>query len=464
MPLDSPDLLTERAHFSRAESRELGKSLRRVMGRAELAERHPSGRDVRTHLHEQNAERVPDLVPLRRERMLASPFAFYRGTAGLMALDLGNDPHSGILVASCGDAHISNFGFYASPERKLVFDLNDFDEAAVAPWEWDVKRLLTSVIIGGRHAGYAEADILRLARAAFGAYTAILREMVQLSPAERYFLHLNVESARRTLTRDGRRVLDATLADAEKRTSARAVRRTTERDSDGKLHFVDNPPTMVRFRLNDAGDPVGDADPADSIHALFAQYRDTVSIDIDTVLAQYEPTDLARRVVGVGSVGTRCYLQLLQGSDEDALLLQVKEAGESVLSRYGRIPQPARVREGADEHGQGYRVVGLQRVLQAVSDPFLGYFRANGRDFYVRQFHDMKGAVDLDDISLAAFGDYVTSCAGLLGRAHAQSPTAGQVIGYIGTSDAASRAIVEWCNAYADQSLADYEEATAGDW
>ena len=145
MPLDAPDLLKERAHFSRAEARELGKSLRRVVARSELAERRPAARDAVAHLREQNATRVPELVPVRMQRMLASPFAFYRGTAGLMALDLGRDPHSGILVAACGDAHISNFGFYASPERQLVFDLNDFDEAAVAPWEWDVKRLITSV-------------------------------------------------------------------------------------------------------------------------------------------------------------------------------------------------------------------------------------------------------------------------------------------------------------------------------
>lgn len=464
MPLDAPDLLSERAHFSRAESRELGRSLRRIVGRSELAGHRPRNRDVAAHLREQNAQRLPDLLALRRERMLTSPFAFYRGTAALMALDLGADPHSGILVASCGDAHVSNFGFYASPERQLVFDLNDFDEAAVAPWEWDVKRLLTSVIIGGRHARYADADVMRTAKAAFAAYVAILGQMILRSPAERYFQHLNVESGRRSLTRDGRRVLDATLAAAEKRTSERAVRRTTHRDPDGRLRFVESPPTMVRFQLDDAGEPVRDADPADSIHALFAQYRETVTIDIDTVLAQYEPTDLARRVVGVGSVGTRCYLQLLQGADEDALLLQVKEAGESVLSRYGRIAQPSRIAQGGAAHGEGFRVVGLQRVLQAVSDPFLGHFRANGRDFYVRQFHDMKGAVDLDDISLAAFGDYVTSCAGLLGRAHAQSPTAGQVVGYIGRSDAASRAILEWCRSYADQSLADFEAAAAAAW
>ncbi len=463
MPLDVPDLLKERAHFSRIEARELGKSLRRVVARSELSERRPVARDVVTHLREQNAARVPELVPVRMQRMLASPFAFYRGTAGLMAIDLGRDPHSGILVAACGDAHISNFGFYASPERQLVFDLNDFDEAAVAPWEWDVKRLLASVIVGGREAGYDEGDVAEIAGRAFAQYVSVLRRMVQLSPSDRYFLHLNVESARRQLSRDGRRVLNAALAAAERRTSVRAVRRTTQRDSDGKLRFVENPPTMVRFRLDDAI-ALGTVERAESIHALFAQYRDTVNIDIDTVLAQYEPTDLARRVVGVGSVGTRCYLQLLHGADEDALLLQVKEAGESVLAQYGRIVQPARITDGVAAHGEGFRVVGMQRVLQAVSDPFLGHLQANGRSFYVRQFHDMKGSVELDGLPLDAYSDYVVSCAGLLGRAHAQSPTAGQVIGYIGTANIASRAIVGWSRAYADQSLRDFEAASAMAW
>ncbi|SFS14956.1 Uncharacterized conserved protein, DUF2252 family [Microbacterium sp. cf046] len=463
MPLDAPDLLKERAHFSRAESRELGKSLRRVIARSELAEHRPVQRDAVAHLREQNATRVPELVPVRMERMLASPFAFYRGTAGLMALDLGKDPHSGILVAACGDAHISNFGFYASPERQLVFDLNDFDEAAVAPWEWDLKRLITSVIVGGREAGYHEPDVEKVARRAVAQYIAVLRSMVELSPTGRYFMHLNVDSARRQLSRDGRRVLNAALAAAERRTSVRAIRRTTEREPDGKLRFVENPPTMVRFRLDDAT-PLHAGEPPESIHALFAQYRDTVSIDVDTVLAQYEPTDLARRVVGVGSVGTRCYLQLLQGADEDALLLQVKEAGESVLSQYGHIPQPARITDGVAASGEGFRVVGMQRVLQAVSDPFLGHLQANGRAFYVRQFHDMKGSVELDGLPLDAYSDYVIACAGLLGRAHAQSPTAGQVLGYVGRSDAATRAIVAWSVAYADQSLRDYETASAATW
>ena len=317
--------------------------------------------------------------------------------------------------------------------------------------------------MGGRAAGYGASEVEDIAHRAFAQYVAVLRRLVELSPAERYFMHLNIESARRQLSRDGRKVLKDALAAAERRTALRAIRRTTEREADGKLQFVENPPTMVRFRLDEATALDG-FDRADSVHALFARYRETVNIDVDTVLAQYEPTDLARRVVGVGSVGTRCYLQLLQGADEDALLLQVKEAGESVLSQYGRIPQPARIADGVAAHGQGFRVVGMQRVLQAVSDPFLGHLQANGRAFYVRQFHDMKGSVELEGLQLDAFHDYVMACAGLLGRAHAQSPTAGQVLGYVGTSQVAARAVVNWSTAYADQSLRDFEAASAATW
>jgi len=457
MPFDAPDLLRERAHFSRAESRELGKSLRRITSRGDLATRRPADRDAAAHLAQQNEDRVQDLVPLRMQRMLEDPFAFYRGTAGLMALDLARDPHSGILVASSGDAHISNFGFFASPERRLVFDLNDFDEAAVAPWEWDLKRLATSVVIGGIHAEYAESDIRRVALSVVSAYLSGLARMSALSPTERYFMHASIDFARRNLSRDGKRMLRAAIQAAERRTAARAVRRTTERDQDGRLRFVEEPPTMTHFDPSQARPAPGEP-RSETLAELFAEYRATLPLDVDTVLAQFEATDLARRVVGVGSVGTRCFLQLLQGADEDALVLQVKEAGRSVLERYGGIAQPQRIVEGVAAAGEGFRVVGLQRVLQAVSDPFLGHLRANGRDFYVRQFHDMKGSVELKGLRLDAFRDYVHACALLLARAHAQSPSAVQVVGYAGRSDAAPRAIVTWAFDYARQSSADFEQ------
>ena len=198
-----------------------------------------------------------------------------------------------------------------------------------------------------------------------------------------------------------------------------------------------------------------------SIAELFRQYRGSVGVDIDTVLAQYAPADLARRVVGVGSVGTRCFLQLLHGADDDALVLQVKQAGRSVLDEHGAVTQTPRIAEGVAAHGEGFRVVGMQRVLQAVSDPLLGYLRANGRDYYVRQFHDMKGSIELEGLPLDAFDDYVRACAAVLGRAHAQSTTARKVAGYIGRSDAAARAILDWSLGYAELSAADFAAARA---
>lgn len=446
--------MREEALLSRADARALGRSRRASTPRESLAQRSSTPRDAVAHIAEQNASRDQDLVPLRMERMLANPFAFYRGTAGLMALDLAQDPHSGILVAACGDAHISNFGFFASPERKLVFDLNDFDEAAVAPWDWDVKRLITSIVVGGVHAEYSEREIRKAARRSMRAYRRSLESLLETSPLERYYMHGNIDFARSTLRPEGLAVLKAAIKAAEKRTAKRAVKRTTEMGADGVLRFVEQPPTMVHATLDNLGG-------GGSIPELFAHYRDTVQIDVDTVLAQYSPTDLVRRVVGVGSVGTRCFLQLLQGADGAALLLQVKEASPSVLQRYGGIEQPARISEGVAEHGEGFRVVGLQRILQAVTDPFLGHLQRGDRDFYVRQFHDMKGSIELEGLGFAPYLDYAQSCGAMLARAHAQSPSASQIIGYLGRADTGADAIVDWSFSYAAQSLRDFEALQA---
>ena len=436
----------DRRHATRAEARAIGRARRKVVPRAALAERVESDRDPLAHLAEQNEQRVADLVPLRTERMLASPFAFFRGTAGLMAFDLAADPSSGILVAACGDAHLSNFGFYASPERRLVFDLNDFDEAAVAPWEWDVKRLVTSIVVGGAHAGYDEPDVRRAAAGAFATYARSLRALVELSPADRYFIHAGAGAARRQIDRRSREVLRRATASAQRRTAERVLRRTTERDDEGRLRFVEQPPTMTHAELAD------DRPGAE----LYEQYLASVGMDLALVLRQYAPVDVVRRVVGVGSVGTRCLLVLLTGADDDALVLQVKEANESVLSRYGGVGQPEVGRGSVGQGGHGARVVGFQRVLQAVSDPFLGHLRTADHDFYVRQFHDMKGSVELEGLELTPFTEYADACATMLARAHAQSPAASEVVGYIGSSDAAGRAVVDWSFAYARRSLADY--------
>ncbi len=468
MPLEIPEgSVRADAMLSRAEAYKLGQSKRAATPRDALAvfsatdapapgvaEATAGERDVVTHLAQQNLTRDPVLVPLRMERMLANPFAFYRGTAGLMALDLGRGPHSGIMVAACGDAHISNFGFFASPERKLVFDLNDFDEAAVAPWDWDVKRLVTSIVVGGMHAEYSEREIRRAARQSLRAYRSGLTALQKTSPLERYYMHGNVDFARNSLSSEGQNLLHDAVKAAGKRTAERVVRRTTDVGADGILRFVEHPPTMTRL------DPSALGEGASRVE-LFAQYRETVPLDIDTVLAQYAPTDLVRRVVGVGSVGTQCFLQLLQGSDGDALVLQVKEASTSVLERYGGIAQPPRVTDGVAAHGQGFRVVNLQRILQAVSDPFLGHLQRGERDFYVRQFHDMKGSIELEGLAFRPYLDYVRTCGAMLARAHAQSPTAGQIVGYLGTLNAAIDAIIEWSFTYARQSLRDFEAVRA---
>lgn len=429
----------------------MGRTLRKQTPRKTLATRNTTDRDPVTHLEDQNAARLEHLIPLRFGRMLASPFAFYRGTAGLMALDLANDPHSGIPVLACGDAHLSNFGFYASPERRLVFDLNDFDEVAIAPWEWDVKRLVTSVVVGGHDNGYDEAEIRRNALATFDAYAIGLRAMVDQSPVQRYFVQPHIEAMTAEIDKSTRKVLKRSVAAAQKRTSERAVRRNTVRDPDGRLHFIEHPPRMTRLdNLNGT-----------LVEKLFNEYRSTVTFDVASVLAQYRPTDTIRRVVGVGSVGTRCALQLLEGADDDTLVLQIKQANRSVLSQYGSFHQPRRLVAAVDELGQGARVTNGQRLLQAVSDPFLGHMRFDGADFYVRQFHDMKGSVELSELDAEGFRDYSILCATLLARAHSQSPLSVEVVGYIGESAKTAGAIVDWSFAYAEQSLADFHALRA---
>lgn len=438
---------------TRAEALAEGRAVRQRLPRAGLARSDRHGRDPITILEQQNAIRLQELIPLRMERMLAGPFAFYRGTAALMAADLAQDPHTGLAVASCGDAHLSNFGFFASPERRLVFDLNDFDEAGLAPWEWDVKRLSTSVVVGGVDAGYDEATIRALTAETVRTYQRSLATLLAMSPVARYFLHGNLDASRASLDEKSHRALDAALARAQKRTSDRAVRRTTEAGAGGARRFVEEAPRMTHAAVD-----------RDEMPRLYEEYRAGVEIDLSLVLAQYAPVDIVRRVVGVGSVGTRCFLVLLEGADGDTLLLQVKEATDSVLGRYGGMTFSDRTVERIGTYGNGYRVVALQRILQVVSDPFLGHLRFDGRDYYVRQFHDMKGSIELEGLEPDGFGAYASACATMLARAHAQSPGFARIVGYLGRNSAAADAIVDWSFDYAEQSLSDFralQEAVA---
>lgn len=436
---------------SSAQSIAAGRALRKRIPRRHLGTLSQYTRRPLEILAEQNSARLQDLIPLRNERMSQSPFTFYRGTAALMAADLAADAHTEILVPSCGDAHVSNFGFYASPQRSLVFDLNDFDEAAWAPWEWDLKRLVTSVIIAGQATDRDDDITESAALATVRAYAQALRANLALSPAERYYTHLDADAGVETLPSDAQRVLRKAIKHARRRTGERSVKKLAVADESGYMRFDLQPPTLSEL-------------PEATLHQvrhLMRRYLENANSDIHQLLQHYEIVDAARRVVGVGSVGTRCALSLLQDGDGHALLLQSKEAGRSVLEQYGGIMQPRVLRDGVAEHGEGVRVVALQRVLQAVSDPFLGYLRYDEADLYVRQFHDMKGGIDADALDDGPFRIYARACGVTLARAHSQSPMAALVSGYLGDGRTAGRALLNWGYAYAERSRADYEEFLA---
>ena len=424
-----------------------GAEARKSTPRRMLAEHSTGARDPLGILERQNRTRLQDLVPLRTERMSASPFAFYRGTAALMAADLADAPHSGILVASCGDAHVSNFGFYASPQRSLMFDLNDFDEAAWAPWEWDVKRLVASIVIGGQASGRTDAVIDQAAFAAVTTYSRGIARATALSPKDRYFTHFDVDQTRSMLDRASQKAIRSAVKQAERRTGERAVRRLTQVDADGRRRFLHQEPTTA---------PVTD-DLLAVVHDLVDQYRRTASPDVALLFEHYAVSDVARRVVGVGSVGTRCYLVLFQDGEDSTVLMQPKEAAQSVLVEYGRVEQPPALQELIGAHGEGARVVSMQRILQALSDPFLGHLRSPNADFYVRQFHDMKGSIEVEELDDGPFVTYAQACAATVARAHSQSITASEVAGYIGGGRAVASALLDWARAYADVSRADFE-------
>jgi len=430
-----------------------GERLRERLPRRMLAAPPAGARDPMGILDGQDASRVRDLVPLRAARMAESPFAFYRGTAALMAADLASRPGTDLIVGSCGDAHVSNFGLYASPQRTLVFDLNDFDEAAWAPWEWDVKRLVTSIVIAGQATSRDETVVRDAALAAVRTYARSLRAGVTRSPLDRYYDHFDARAAAEAVDGDTAKALRAAIKDAAKRTGARAARRLTERRDDDRVGFIERPPTMTHV----APELVA------RVEAVYDDYLRTANIDIRLLLSQYAIVDVVRRVVGVGSVGTRCYLIALQDADGHVVVLQAKEAGRSVLAEHGHVRQPRAVQRYIDAFADGARVVAMQRVLQAVSDPFLGHITDDGapsgrvRSYYVRQFHDMKGGFEVDALEDSAFRWYAEACAATLARAHGQSPLAATVSGYVGSGRAAGEAILEWAHAYADLSRADWE-------
>jgi uncharacterized protein (DUF2252 family) len=429
-----------------------GRALRKTVPRSALAQLTPSPRTATEIIVAQNASRLAELVPLRFARMLANPFAFYRASAAVMAADLAAGPSSGIEVMCCGDAHVSNFGIYAAPHRSLVFDLNDFDEAAVAPAEWDVKRLITSAIIGGRHAGYAAKAIRRCVEEALAGYqTALERMLEEMDVLDRYYLRVEPELYTAEVSKDLLDVIRRTTSQARTRTSARVFKRITEIGADGTPRLRESPPVLQHV----------DEDIEAPLIESIQEYLAAVPADVALLLSHFRITDIALRVVGVGSVGTRCYLVILVGPNGTPLILQIKEAMRSVLEEYGGWRQPDALTTAVEAKGQGVRVVDGQRILQAMSDVFLGTTRKDGRDYYVRQFHDMKGSIDIEGMSASTFGEYVVACARLLARAHAQSANASILRGYVGTNDSVHAAVAQWSYAYADKSLDDFHQLRA---
>jgi uncharacterized protein (DUF2252 family) len=377
-----------------------------------------------------------------------------------MASDLARTPASGIIVQACGDAHLSNFGLFGSPERKLLFDVNDFDETLPAPWEWDVKRLAASLEVAARENGFSDKDRRKIVLASAARYRQVMRQLSGEGNLGVWYTQVDMDEFRARfdglLRERQRKLLDKGLAKARTRDSMQELDKLT-RIEDGQPRIVSEPPVIVPLR-DLLGELAGAVDIAKELKDLIAQYRRTLQPDRRVLLEQYEFTDIARKVVGVGSVGTRCWIVLLLGRDEtDPLFLQVKEAEESVLARFA----------GASKyHNQGERVVNGQRLMQAASDIFLGWQRFTGldgksRDFYVRQLRDWKFSVDIAAMIPRGLRLYGELCGLTLARAHARSGDEIAIAAYLGGSDVFENAIADFSAAYADQNERDFKAFNA---
>jgi uncharacterized protein (DUF2252 family) len=422
---------------------------RRDHGRWEPAADRP---DPITLLEEQASTRVPELVPIRYGRMMVSPFTFYRGAALIMASDLAATPRSGLTAQLCGDAHLSNFGIFASPERQLMFDINDFDETLPGPWEWDVKRLAASFEIGGRDRGFAPADRRAIVAAGVAEYRVRMHQLAAARNLDVWYAHIDVDELFKLLkgsaTAKERAKAKMTVAKARTRDSMQAFAKLTH-EVDGQRRIIADPPLITP--IEDLAGDEGLIEPM--LRSLIESYRGTLETDRRALLDDFDYIHAARKVVGVGSVGTRAWILLLQGRDgQDPLFLQAKEAQESVLERFVGTSQYA---------NSGQRAVAGQRLMQAASDIFLGWQRATGldgevRDFYVRQLRDWKGSAEVDTMSSSAMTIYSRICGATLARAHARSGDRIAIASYLGASDAFDRAITDFASAYGDQNDRDY--------
>jgi uncharacterized protein (DUF2252 family) len=430
--------------------------------------------DPVTLLQEQDATREPDLVPVRHGRMLVSPFSFYRGAAKIMAADLNDTPTAGLQVQLCGDAHLSNFGAFASPERRLLFDLNDFDETLPGPFEYDVKRMATSFTVAGRNNGFTTADTKAATLASVAAYREAMAGFAQMGTMDIWYAHLDEQELLATIRKaaaeaeagkasKGKKARkEAKGAKRAEATAVKAVEKAHTRDSlqalsklaelvDGQYRIVSQPPVVVPMRELEGTYGLSADEMERALHQQFRAYRATLRDDQRQLLERFRMVDMARKVVGVGSVGTRAFIALLQGRDQgDPLFLQVKEATRSVLedhlgkSRY-------------KQHGE--RVVYGQRMMQAASDIYLGWTKGVDvtRHYYWRQLRDMKGSAEVETMAPLGLGVYARICGWTLARAHARSGDPVAIAAYLGKRDTFDRSITDFSQGYADQNERDYQ-------
>jgi len=435
--------------LSIADRIEAGKRLRTTAPRESLAEFKPlaNRKDPVAILEAQAKTRLQELIPVRYARMLMSPFAFLRGTAAVMAQDLGPSQVTGLQVQLCGDMHVSNFGVFASAERSLVFGINDFDETIPGPWEWDLKRLATSAVVAGQFIGKDDHCCEQFSRAVVSSYRQHIREYAEMGYLATWYSVIHEDDVLAAVPSNLLGVWQKSLDKAKKGSHLQVLEKMTDL-VDNKERIVENAPFVVRETKTDDGTPIREA-----VGMFLEQYLASLSEDRRELISRYQILDVARKVVGVGSVGTRCWVAFMRGTNEqDPLFLQYKEAQESVLAPH--LPKASRY------ENQGYRVVNGQRLIQGSPDILLGWGIVNKNHFYVRQLRDMKGSYEFDPDATTreGFREYCGLCGWALALAHAKSGDAAMIAGYVGKNDALDEALTEFAFAYSEQNNRDYAE------
>ncbi|PSB21991.1 DUF2252 domain-containing protein [Phormidesmis priestleyi ULC007] len=454
--------LTDRSFKHQAEGRSVaerlaaGKALRQKVKRTDLAEYHPPAnrQDPIAILEAQTKTRLPELVPICYARMLTSPFAFLRGSAAVMIQDIALAPTTGINVQACGDMHLSNFGVFASAERNLVFGINDFDETYPGAWEWDLKRLVASAVVAGRFLGGDRVLCEAAVRAVVQSYRQHLYEYAEMGYLDLWYANITEADLLQKLPTQSHKRATQLLVKARQRTHLQVLEKMTDLVDD-QHHIIEDPPLVVRIETTPRGKPMVEA-----IEQLMQDYLTSLSADRRFLVSRYRIVDVARKVVGVGSVGTRCWVIYLEGIDAgDPLFLQIKEAQPSILAPYAETLCNYRL---PDDH-QGHRVVTGQRLIQGAPDIFLGWGEMDGIQYYIRQLRDMKGGVKLEPskFRLAELSNYCGVCGWALALAHAKSSDAAMLSGYVGKSEALDEALTKFAHAYADQTDRDYDQLAA---